>query len=332
MSRSLIEILKLGDTGHYYIIDKLKHAGSKEMLEFYGKQLEGKLANSSNARWDIAFTLANVLQTGAWTAYYSATNELDKLWCEAHPDEGYKKSPYRFEGGMAYGTHSKPFFVWCQINFGLCRTTVYNYLEVVDEFATYIEEYGKEPRYQIGEEAKHFQFWQLIEMTSLTYQERLKVQPNWTREEIRAYKKSLREKKNGSVQPAELVEAEEKPMTEAQQRFAKYSKDDLINLVVDLEKDIVRITEQHQLEFERSIEAPVTVEDVLPLKHELTAMIEKQLKAYNYEIHLHGRKQGVKAFAGVLAKLILKSCNSDNEAPSLVVDEDEDPIQQKFAV
>ena len=328
MSRSLIEILKLGDTGHYYIIDKLKHAGSKEMLEFYGKQLESKLANSSNARWDIAFTLANVVQTGAWTAYYSATNELDRLWRAAHPEESWKNSPYRFEGHMAYGTHSKPFFVWCRINFGLCRTTVYNYLEVVDEFATYIDDKDQDPRYEIGEEAKHFQFWQLIEMTSLTYQERLKVQPNWTREEIRAYKKSLREKKNGSVQPAELVEAEEKPMTEAQQRFAKYSKDDLINLVVELEDACAK----NKQEVEALLYAPVTVEDVLPLKHELTAVIEKQLKAYNYEIHLNGRKQGVKAFAGVLAKVIIESYNSDIEAPSLVIDEDEDPIQQKFAV
>ena len=331
MGRSLIEILKLGDTGHYYIIDKLKHAGSKEMLEFYRKQLEGRLLNSSNARWDVALTLANVVQTGAWTAYYSETNELDKLWCAAHPDESYKNSPYRFEGVMVYWCHSKPFFVWCKINFGLCRTTVYNYLEVVDEFATYIEEKGKEPEYQIGEEAKHFQFWQLIEMVSLTYQERLKIEPNWTREEIRAYKRSLREKKNGSVQPAEQVEAEEKPRTEAQQRFAKYSKDDLIKLVVDLEE----ACEKNKREVERILACPVSPENVIPLKHELTAMIEKQLKSYNYEIHLHGRKQGVKAFAGVLAKLILDSCNSNDDDISFIEVEkasSEEPIQQKFAV
>ena len=319
MSRSLIEILKLGDTGHYYIIDKLKHSGSKEMLEFYRKQLEDKLANSSNARWDIAFTLANVVRTGAWTAYYSATNELDKLWCAAHPDEGYKKSPYRFEGGMAYGTHSKPFFVWCQINFGLCRTTVYNYLEVVDEFATYIEEPGKEPEYRIGEEAKHFQFWQLIEMTSLTYQERLKVQPNWTREEIRAYKKKLRDKARGAVQPAELVEAEEKPQTEAQQRFSKYSKDDLIDLVVELEE----ACEKHKLEVERILSCPVTVDNVIPLKHELTEIIGGLLKGYEYEIKLHGRKQGVNAFAGVLAKLIIDKVSSGDLLT---------PIQEEIAV
>ena len=328
MAMTLIDLLHHGDTGHYTLIGSLKHEGSKEMLELYRKQLEERLGSASNARWDVALTLATIVRTGAWTAYYSETCQMDELWCAANPGEDYKKSPYRFEGGMSYSCHSKPFFVWCRVNFGLCRTTVYNYLEVVDTFATYINDKDKEPEYRINAEAQSYQFWQLIEMTSLTYQERLKVQPNWTREEIRAYKKSLREKKNGSVQPAELVEAEEKPMTEAQQRFAKYSKDDLINLVVELEDACAK----NKQEVEALLSAPVTVEDVLPLKHELTAVIEKQLKAYNYEIHLHGRKQGVKAFAGVLAKRILESCNSDNEAPSLVVEADEDPIQQKFAV
>ena len=104
-----------------------------------------------------------------------------------------------------------------------------DYLEVVDVFATYITDKDKEPEYSINAEALNYQFWQLIEMTSLTYQERLKVQPNWTRAEIRAYKKSLKEKSIGkTVQPAEPVAVEEKPMSEAQQRFAKYSKDDLI--------------------------------------------------------------------------------------------------------
>ena len=117
-------------------------------------------------------------------------------------------------------------------------------------------------------------------------------------------------------------------MSEAQQRFAKYSKDDLINLVVELEDACAK----NKQEVEALLSAPVTVEDVLPLKHELTAVIEKQLKAYNYEIHLHGRKQGVKAFAGVLAKMILESCGSDSEAPPSVVVGDGEPIQEKFAV
>lgn len=328
MAMTLIDLLHHGDTGHYALIGSLKHEGSKEMLELYRKQLEERLGSASNARWDVALTLATIVRTGAWTAYYSETCQMDKLWCAANPGEDYKKSPYRFEGGMSYSCHSKPFFVWCRVNFGLCRTTVYNYLEVVDTFATYINDKDKEPEYRINAEAESYQFWQLIEMTSLTYQERLKVQPNWTREEIRAYKRSLREKKTGAIQPAEQVEAEEKPRTEAQQRFALYSKDDLIDYVVQLEDAIA----DNKREIERILAVPPSVGDVLPLKHELTAVIEKQLNSYNYEVHLHGRKQGAKAFAGVLAKKILESCGSDSEAPPSVVVGDGEPIQEKFAV
>ena len=328
MSRSLLDILKLGDTGHYYIIDKLKYEGSREMLENYRKQLQECLASASNARWNVAIILATVVRSGSWTAYHSETNQMGNLWSAANPGEPYKNNPYHFEGGMAYACHSKSFFAWCQINFGLCRTTVYNYLEVVEEFATYIDDEGKEPEYKINFEAQDYQFWQLIEMTSLTYQERLKVQPNWTREEIRAYKKSLREKKKGKIQPAEQVEAEEKPLTEEQQRFAKYSKDDLIKLVVELEKSC----ESKESEIERIIFNPVTPKNVLPLKQDLTSIIEKLLKSYDYEIHLNKRKQGAKAFAGVLAKLIIESCNSDNVDSPPIDNVDGDVIQEKFAV
>ena len=332
MSESLKTLLDQGNRGYAYDLKRQKTFNDGKILDMYEEEIRKQLSNSSNARWDLALTIARLVRSGAWAAFSAQTVALCDQYDKDHPGCRSSANPYFPLGGMWWGTNSIYLLTFLREKFGLCRTTVYNYLEVVDEFATYINDKDKESEYRINVEAHSYQFWQLIEMTSLTYQERLKVQPNWTREEIRAYKKSLREKKNGSVQPAELVEAEEKPMTEAQQRFAKYSKDDLINLVVDLEKDIANMAEQHQKEFENSIENPVTLYNALPFKHELTAVIEKQLKSYNYEIHLHGRKQGVKAFAGVLAKVILESCNINNEAPSLVINEDEDPIQQKFAV
>ena len=334
MKKGLKDLLDQANRGYGYDLRYEKTYNDAKILDMYEEEIRKQLSNSSNARWDLALTIARLVLSGAWSAYSARTTKLYDEYNKEHPDCKCSSNPYYPIGGNWGGENSIYLLTFLKEKFGLCRTTVYNYLEVVDTFATYINDKDKEPEYRINAEAQSYQFWQLIEMTSLTYQERLNVQPNWTREEIRAYKKSLREKKNGSVQPAERIEAEEKPMTEAQQRFAKYSKDDLINLVVNLEKDIATITEQHQLEFERSIEKPVTVEDVLPLKGELAAVIEKLLKPFDYQIILCGRKQAIKTFAGALAKRILESCNSDkdNEAPSLVVDEDENPIQQKFAV
>ena len=332
MKKGLKELLDQANRGFGYILRGQKTFNDGKILDMYEEEIRKQLSNSSNARWDLALTIARLVRSGAWAAYSTRTTKLYDEYNKENPSCKCSSNPYYPIGGNWWSENSIYLLTFLKEKFGLCRTTVYNYLEVVDEFATYINDKDKEPEYRINVEAQSYQFWQLIEMTSLTYQERLKVQPNWTREEIRAYKKSLREKKNGSVQPAELVEAEEKPMTEAQQRFAKYSKDDLINLVVGLEKDIAIMAEQHQKEFENSIENPITLYNALPLKHELTAVIENQLKSYKYEIHLNGRKQGVKAFAGVLAKVILESCNINNKAPSLVMDDDDDFIQQKFAV
>ena len=328
MRSSLKQLLDQCNKGYGYDLRYQKTFRDAKILDMYEEEIRKQLSNSSNARWDLALTIARLVRSGAWAAYDTQTEALCDQFNKDHPKCKTSENPYSPVGGNWWSENSIYLLTFLREKFGLCRTTVYNYLEVVDEFATYINDKDKEPEYRINAEAQSYQFWQLIEMTSLTYTERLNVQPNWTREEIRAYKKSLREKKNGSVQPAESVEAEEKPMTEAQQRFAKYSKDDLINLVVELEEACAK----NKQEVEALLSAPVSVEDVLPLKHELTAVIEKQLKSYNYEIHLHGRKQGVKAFAGVLAKVILESCNTNNEAPSLVIDKDEDYIQQKFAV
>ena len=328
MKAGLKTILDQANRGYGYDLRYQKGYGDAKILEMFEGEIKKQLSNSSNARWDLALTIARLVRSGAWTAFHDQTHELYDKYDKEHPGCKCSSNPYYPVGGNWWGENSIYLLTFLKEKFGLCRTTVYNYLEVVDEFATYIDDKGKEPEYRINIEAESYQFWQLIEMTSLTYQERLKVQPNWTREEIRAYKKSLREKKTGAIQPAEQVEAEEKPRTEAQQRFALYSKDDLIDYVVQLEDTIA----DNKLEIERILAVPPSVGDVLPLKHELTAVIEKHLKSYNYEVHLHGRKQGFKAFAGVLAKRILESCSSDDNASPSVVVGDGEPIQEKFAV
>ena len=238
MSKSLKVIIDENNRGSYNFrsLDTFKNS---KLLETYENEIREKLTQTSSSRWDLAFAIARLFRSGAWAAYYARTQKLCNDFMFSHLGDKLS-NPYYPLGGYWFSTNITVFLTFLREKFGLCRTTVYNYLEVVDEFATYIDDEDKEPEYRINFEAQSYQFWQLIEMTSLTYQERLKVQPNWTREEIRAYKKSLREKKKDKIQPAEQVDVEEKPLTEAQQRFAKYSKDDLINLVVELEEACVQ--------------------------------------------------------------------------------------------
>lgn len=309
-----MSILERGNKGDLSFIKRLKHFDSDEMLKYYHEEIGKKLREACNARWDVAFTIANFVRSGSWVAYHTPTMELQRLWETANPDKKYTENPYHSPGGLDYWCSSISFLAFMRVNFGLCRTSVYNYLEVVDEFATYIEEEGKDPYYSINIEAKEFQFWQLIEMTSLSYQERLKIEPNWTREQIRAYKKELRDKfKIKSVQPAEQVEAEDKPKTEAQQRFAKYSKDDLINAVVELEEQKAAIESELQelrdrvRDFEKNSLSPnpFVRDNRTETKRDIQGCIETLLKGFDYQITLCGRKQGVKAFAGNIADRIL---------------------------
>ena len=330
MSYSLKSILTEGNKGHSYFFNKAKGYNDSDILENFENQLREKLSISSNARWDVALTIAWFVRSGSWCSYSKETVSLFDKWDKDNPGGRPSQNPYFPIGGLWHSCNSIYLLTFLKEKFGLCRTTVYNYLEVVDTFATYIEERGKESHYSINEEAKHYQFWQLIEMTSLSYQERLKVQPNWTREEIRAYKRSLREKAKGSIQPAELVDQEEKPLSEAQQRFAKYSKDDLIYLVVSLEKEQADFATKYN-ELASHIR-PYAGDYDLAAKRELTNVITNHLNAFDYEIRLCGRKQGLSSFAGVVAKMIIESCSGNIDTSSVVSSNDEEYIQKEFAV
>ena len=336
-----IELLKLGDKGAYYAIKRLNHYNSREKLDEFEGKIKAKLAETSNARWDLAILLADLVRSGAWTAYYHTTLTLYNDWLVKNPGVDISRSPYFFSGCEgAVGTHSLSFFTFLKETFGIGRTAAYSYLEVVAEFCTFIPERDEkgcaasgEGKYEIGAEAKFFQFWQLVEMVSLTYEQRKAIQPNWTREMIRAYKKELKdkEKPKKEIQPAEQVEAEEKPLTEAQQRFAKYSKDDLIDKVVELEAQVAEYKKHegqiNKLYWEKvslenkliNIDAcnPFRFSDKTAGKREMQGVIEEFIKSYNYDIKLHGRAQGAKAFAGNIAgKLMDKYSDSGADKAS----------------
>lgn len=325
MEYKLKEIIQLGSKGYIPNFQFQKTYKDPAVLDMFENELRKQIGVASNARWDVALTIARLLRSGAWVAYYQTTLDLYHKWDKDNPGLKSSLNPYSPFGKSFFSQNPIFFLTFLKEKFGLCRTTVYNYIDVVDEFATYQEKNGDELIIMVSDFAKNYQFWQLIEMLPLTPVERLKVDSNWTREEIRAYKKSLKGESNDSIQPAEFVEAEEKPLTEAQQRFAKYSKDDLIDLVVKLEGSCEEVKNQ----LDRILKRPVTVNNVLPLKHDLTSLIEKLLGSYDYEIRLNGRKQGVKAFAGVLAKSILDSKTSDINSSNSC---ETPPIQEQFAV
>lgn len=301
MSYSLRDLLYRCSKDECTSIRNAKGFHSETLLKFYEVELKKKFSNASESRWEIALLIADLVRSGAWAAFSKETHRLYDEWRKENGSGA--ENPYYPIGHCWWSTNTIYLITFLKEKFGIGRTTLYNYLEVVDVFATYIVEDGKEPYYSINEEAKYYQFFQLVEMTSLTYQERKVIKPNWTREMIRAYKKELREKDKPKkeIQPAEQVEAEEPPMTEAQQRFAKFSRNDLIDEVVKLEEKIATLEKQAEslLELQNSFTNTANRTEV---KRAITGAVEALLKQYNYEIMLCGRKQGAKAFAGNIAK------------------------------
>ena len=324
MATPLTRLLYEANKGCCMELLKSKEFNKKESLQKYEKQISKCLGGASNSQWDIAITIAKFVRSGAWAAFYDETSALYDKWNKDNLGASCSDNPYYPTGGVWWSDNSIYLLTFLKEKFGICRTTLYNYLEVVDEFCTYVTDSGKEPEYQIGAEAKFFQFWQLVEMVSLTYNERKNIQPNWTRAEIRAYKKSLKDKDKKQIQPAELneVEAEEKPLSEAEQRFAKYSKGDLINHVLELENKVKELSDKLEAYLPGSSNPAASG---LEAKHAIQSRVEKLLNSYQYEIKLNGRKQGFKPFAGVIAKHVLEDLSN-------VVVNISEPIQQEISV
>lgn len=230
---SLKRIIELGNHGNYCYFKKMKGYDKKDVLEDYRKAIKRCIDNTAKSKWDLAIEIALLLRSGSWVSYYRKCNDLHKSWQANNPDSKIKDSPYFPFGGMSYCTNTISFFAFLMDEFGLGRTSVYNFLEVVDKFTHYNDE-----KYTICQEAKYFQFWQLVEMLPLSYQERLVVQSNWTREQIREYKKSLKEK--SKIQPAEFEcsEIEEELPPDKYTRFEKFTKTQLIDRIYELEEEI----------------------------------------------------------------------------------------------
>ena len=101
-----------------------------------------------------------------------------------------------------YGAHNfdvnnysgKNFFDYCYVTFGLEKSQVSRYMNIVDEFGDSLR--GFKPEY------KDYSYSLLSEMLSLSPAERKKVKSDWTIRQIRDYKKEL----SGTVATSQQTE------------------------------------------------------------------------------------------------------------------------------
>lgn len=318
MGCTLQQIIARGNDGDYPAIHALPGHDDSKLLSKYEKDIKRLIERESSSRWTLALLIAELLRSGAWTSFYLDTKALYEKWNDEHGGNP-TGNPYNFSGGFAWHCHSVSFFTFLKEKFGLGRTTVYTYLEVVDEFAVYYDDpeilNGKAPYYDILEEARVYQFWQLIEMLSLSYHERLAVQPNWTREEIRAYKRKLRSDEKAAltdVQPAEQkteVVSNELLEDDEELRFKVLNRQGLISKVKELESNILKLErEKEDLQTRRYL---LNNSDIASVKDEFSDIVSKFLQKHECGITFGKRYRAVKSVASELAELILNTSVKD---------------------
>lgn len=134
----------------------------------------------------------------------------------------------------------KVFFGACELDFGLEKSQVSRLMNVVDEFGD-----GKG---DLLDYWKPFQWSVLVEMLPLTYEQRKAIGVDWSREKVRAYKKSL-------VAPAQQEENDENIDFEAldaaiagkeEDRYAKCKPAEMRTLLRIRDAEIERLKEENR--------------------------------------------------------------------------------------
>lgn len=109
--------------------------------------------------------------------------KLIELWNSSSYSVLAEEACATFSNALKTNCHSKVFFFVCEKEFGLDKSQVSRYMNVVDEFCL-----GSDLLLQY----KEFSYSQLVELLSLNEDQRKEVKPDWSVSRIRAYKKSLR--------------------------------------------------------------------------------------------------------------------------------------------
>ena len=124
---------------------------------------------------------------------------------------------------LNFNLHQSKFFAICEYEFGLEKSVVSRLMNIVDEFGD-----GEKG---LKAEFSKYKYSVLVEMLSLSPEERKEIKPEWTVTQVRNFKKSL----VATSQQDEDVKAD-KPIEEYPQ-FKSWKRLDFIKRILALEKE-----------------------------------------------------------------------------------------------
>ena len=102
------------------------------------------------------------------------------------------RDDYQLSGYTYHNCHQDVFYAVCDKFFGLDKKEVQTYMNVASCFVD-PEKFKLYPKY------KDFKWYQLVEMIPLSEEQREKIDPSWSRQRIRDYKKSLKPPKEETL-------------------------------------------------------------------------------------------------------------------------------------
>lgn len=174
-------------------------------------------------------TIQKDLQEWKTNFFYLGVHLIDLYTSNAYATNPYSIGTLQVEGWKvpvgAGNCCSTFFFAYCFEKFGLDKSQVSRYMNIVSEFGDGLRGFKKM--------WDKFSYSQLCELLPLSDEQRKPVKPTWTIKQIRDYKKTL------VATPQE--ESEEQPQTEEPPskyaRFEKWTKNELCDKIFELENE-----------------------------------------------------------------------------------------------
>lgn len=179
---------------------------ARKDLEYRKKKILEDLNSVKQDKFFLGCHLIDLFNSGSWSS--------DPRYIVPCLSLGEKIRGYRF---------TCFFMQYCEKHFGLDKSQVSRYMNIVDEFGDEMRGYK--------DEWCEYKYSQLVEMLSLTEEQRRDITPQMTVSEIRAYKKNLvatsqqkdSTRKQADRKPAEPVATLQQPIYNDEHEFFRLS-------------------------------------------------------------------------------------------------------------
>lgn len=148
----------------------------EELRADHNKRIKSDLSNIANNKFSLGAHLLDLYRSNS----YAKNIQHKQKWAYVE-DKGY----FDWVDQDGYWGDVRPcrFFEYCEEHFGIDKTQVSRYMNIVDEFGDQYIGFKKE--------WQPYSYSQLVELLSLTPEQRKEVKPDWTIKRIREYKREL---------------------------------------------------------------------------------------------------------------------------------------------